>query len=105
MATIKVFKLINNEEVLGEVESIDDDDIILNNPVGIAIVRDQKTGQPSVGFAPFPTFADETPGQIVEFDLQHVIYSYVPATDFCKNYEQIFGLGLILPTEKQIITG
>ena len=44
MATIKVFKLINNEDVLGEVESWDDDVVVLSNPVGIAIVRDPKTG-------------------------------------------------------------
>ena len=101
---IKLCKLVSGEEVMGEDVSDRLDKVKLQNPVRIATVRGQD-GNPNVGFAPFPTFADETSGQMVEFDLQHVIYSYVPATDFCKNYEQIFGLGLILPTEKQIITG
>ena len=101
---IKLCKLVSGEEVMGEDVSDSLDKVRLQNPVRIATVRGQD-GNPNVGFAPFPTFADEVPGQVVEFDRHHVLYSYVPATDFCKNYEQIFGLGLILPTEKQIITG
>ena len=105
MATIKVFKLINNEDVLGEVESDDGDFIVLNNPVGIAIVRDQKTGQPNVGFAPFPIHAEQKTGATVALAKRNVVYSYVPAEDFVSNYDQIFGSGLIVPKQQSIITG
>jgi hypothetical protein len=105
MANIKVFKLTNNEDVLGEVESIDDDDIILNNPVGIAIVRDPKTGQPNVGFAPFPLHAEQKSNSTVALPKKSVVYSYVPAQDFLDNYNQIFGSGIVVPPEKKLIVG
>ena len=105
MATIKVFKLINNEDVLGEVESDDGDFIVLNNPVGIAIVRDQKTGQPSVGFAPFPIHAEQKTNSTFDLPKKSVIYSYVPAQDFLDNYNQIFGSGIVVPPEKKLIVG
>lgn len=101
---LKLCKLITGEEVLGEDVSESLDNIRLKNPVLIATIRD-KDGNPNVGFAPFPTFSSESRGRMVEFKAQHVIYSYIPAEDFCKNYEQIFGAGIILPGKQQIITG
>ena len=100
---IKVFKLRNNEDVMGEIDSIDDDDIILKNPVGIAVVRGQN-GQPSVGFAPFPLHAEQKTGATVAISKKNIVYSYEPAEDFKNNYNQIFGSGIVVPN-KQIITG
>ena len=100
---IRVLKLITGEEVLGEVV-LDTAVIRVKNPVGIAVVRG-KDGMPNVGFAPFPLHADSKSGLTVDFDRQNVIYSYVPAEDFIKNYEQIFGTGIILPKQQSIITG
>ena len=104
MSEILIFKLITGEEVLGEVESSSETEYVILNPVGVAVVRGQD-GRPNVGFAPFPAYAEESKNKSIDFRLEHVIYSYTPAEDFCKNYEQIFGLGLVLPGEKKIITG
>ena len=49
---IKILKLITGEEVLGEVEIESETEVVLVNPVGVAIVRG-KDGQPNVGFAHF----------------------------------------------------
>ena len=76
----------------------------IKNPVLVAVMRG-KDGQPNVGFAPFPTYTEEVKDATIDFRLEHVVYCYVPAADFRKNYEQIFGLGLILPGDKKIITG
>ena len=99
---IIVLKLITGEEVLGEVQSQTETEWILENPVGIAVVRGQN-GQPNVGFAPFPIHAAQKPGSIVCLLKKHVIYSYVPAEDFITNYNQIFGSGIVLPPTKQLI--
>ena len=101
---IKLFKLINGEEVLGELESESETEYVLSNPVGIAIVRG-KDGQPNVGFAPFPLHAEQKKGETIAFSKKNVVYSYVPAEDFVNNYNQIFGTGIILPGQQQIITG
>lgn len=99
---IIVLKLITGEEVLGEVQSQSETEWVLENPVGIAVVRG-KDGQPNVGFAPFPIHAPQKPGSIVALAKKHVIYSYVPAEDFITNYNQIFGSGIVLPPTKQLI--
>lgn len=99
---IRVLKLITGEEVLGEIVS-DSAVIRVKNPVGIAVVRD-KSGMPNVGFAPFPLHAESKSGLTVDFERQNVVYSYVPAEDFIRNYDQIFGSGIILP-KQQIVTG
>jgi hypothetical protein len=101
---IIALKLITGEEILGELETEDEKQLTLNNPVGIAVVRG-KDGQPNVGFAPFPLHAEQVPDQKLALDKSHVIYSYVPAEDFVNNYKQVFGIGLIIPPKQQIITG
>jgi hypothetical protein len=100
---VKILKLITGEEVLGEIESQSETEMVLCNPVGVAIVRGAD-GKPNVGFAPFPLHAAEEKNRRIAFALKHVVYSYVPADDFVKNYNQIFGAGIILPN-KQFITG
>ena len=101
---VHTLKLVTGEEVLGEVESQSETEIVICNPVGVAIVRGQN-GQPNVGFAPFPLHAAEEKDRTIAFQLKHVLYSYVPAEDFINNYNQIYGSGIVLPTPKQIITG
>jgi hypothetical protein len=101
---VLVLKLITNEEVLGEIESQSETEIVLVNPVGVAIVRG-KDGQPNVGFSPFPLHAEQKTGTTIAFAKKHVVYSYVPQEDFVKNYDQIFGTGLIVPSTPKIITG
>ena len=98
-----VCKLVTGEEIMGEV-LYSGEKFTLKNPVMIAVMRG-KDGMPNVGFAPFPTYSPESKDKTIDFKPEHVVYSYTPAEDFCKNYEQIFGLGLVLPGEKKIITG
>jgi hypothetical protein len=101
---IYAFKLITGEEVIGEVVDETNEKFTIKNPLGISIVRG-KDGTPNVGFSPFPIHSEQKSGITIDFLVQHVVYSYVPAEDFVKNYDQIFGVGLILPGQQQIITG
>ena len=49
--------------------------------------------------------SEEVKNKTIDLRLEHVVYSYTPAEDFKQNYDSIFGLGLVLPGEKKIITG
>ena len=100
---IIVLKLITGEDVLGEIQSESETEFVIENPVGVAVVRG-KDGQPNVGFAPFPIHAPQKKGATSVLSKKHVVYSYVPAQDFIDNYTQIFGSGIILPN-KQLVTG
>ena len=101
---ILLCRLVTGEDVLGEIITCNERMIALKNPVMVALMRD-KNGEPNIGFSQFPRYASETKNRTIDFMHQHVVYYYTPAEDFCKNYEQMFGLGLILPGEKKIITG
>jgi len=101
---IYAMKLVTGEELLGEVEIEDFNRMVIKNPLGIAIVRG-KDGQPNVGFAPFPIHAEQKSDSTIAFLREHIVYYYVPAEDFVNNYNQIFGVGIILPGQQQIITG
>ena len=101
---ILAFKLITGEDVLGEVESESETEFVLENPVGIAVVRG-KDGTPSIGFSPFPIHAEQKSGATIAISKKSVVYSYVPAQDFVDNYSQIFGSGIIVPPQKSLITG
>ena len=96
-------KLITAEDVLGEVESESETEIVLINPVGITVVRG-KDGQPSIGFSPFPLHGEQKSEATIAISKRNVVYSYDPAEDFITNYKQIFGAGIILPSQ-QLITG
>jgi hypothetical protein len=101
---IKVLKLTTGEEVLSEIESESETEYVLSNPVGIAVVRG-KDGQPNVGLAPFPLHGEQKPDNTIAIPKRSVVYSYVPSQDFINNYNQIFGSGIVVPPQKQIITG
>ena len=99
---ILAMKLITGEDILGEIESESETEFVIINPVGIAVLRG-KDGMPSVGFSPFPMHTEQKSGIEITLKLQHVVYTYEPAEEFVKNYNQIFGTGIVLPN-KQIIT-
>jgi len=102
---IKAFKLITGEDILGEVESESETEFVIENPVGIAVVRDPKTGQPNIGFSPFPLHAEQVSRSLITISKKNVVYFYNPAEDFVTNYNSIFGSGIVVPPQKQIITG
>lgn len=101
---IKAFKLVTGEDILGDVINTSET-FTIENPVGISIVRGPD-GNPNVGFSPFPLHSEDKTGKTIDIHTQHVVYFYEPAEDFIKNYEHIFGSGLILPPKnKTLITG
>jgi hypothetical protein len=102
---IYAIKLITGEELIGEVETETEIQMVIKNPLGIAIVRGQVGQPPNVGFAPFPIHAEQKSGSTIALKREHIVYYYVPAEDFITNYDQIFGTGIILPGQQQIITG
>jgi len=101
---VLALKLVTGEDLLGELESQSETEFVIVNPVGIAVVRG-KDGQPSVGFSPFPIHGEQKSGATIALAKRNVVYSYTPAEDFISNYNSIFGTGIVLPPQKQLITG
>jgi hypothetical protein len=101
---IKGLKLITGEDIVSELESESETEYVLVNPVGITVLRG-KDGQPNVGFSPFPIHAEQVSGATLVISKKNVVYSYTPAEEFSKHYDQLFGAGLIVPPTQKIITG
>ena len=100
--TIKGIKLVTGEEVVADVENSGDGRFKLTNSVQLRMVPPQvQGGSPSMGFVPFPPFAEQKQSILIE--PLHVAYTYDPVEDIVDNYKQTFG-GIITPP-KQIITG
>jgi hypothetical protein len=103
--SIQVLKLVTGEEILGYIERLSSTSHYkVKNPVGISIVRG-KDGQPNIGFSPFPLHAEQIKDSTIDIPNTSVVYSYNPAQDFIDNYNQVFGSGIVLPKQKEIILG
>ncbi|CAB4222707.1 hypothetical protein UFOVP1655_192 [uncultured Caudovirales phage] len=101
---IVALKLVTGEDVLGEMTANSPETgIRLKNPVGIAVVRG-KDGGTNIGFSPFPIHSEPQTDLVVGFEYIHIVYSYVPAADFIKNYNGIFGAGIIVPENKIVLS-
>ena len=102
---IRGIKLVTGEEIICDLEITVDQMFKLKNPVQIRIIPPQMPGaQPSMGFVPFPAFAEQRKDSEVVVDVMHVVYTYEPAEEIAQNYNQTFGSGIITPTKK-LITG
>ena len=99
---VVALKLVTGEDVLGEIVINDSQGMRLKNPVGIAIVKG-KDGGTNIGFSPFPIHSEPQTDLEIGFEYSHIVYSYLPAADFIKNYKNIFGSGLIVPENKIIV--
>ena len=99
---VLALRLVTGEDLLGELESESETEFVLVNPVGITVVRG-KDGQPNVGFSPFPLHSEQKTGTTIALAKKHVVYSYTPAEEFITNYNQVFGVGIVLPPTKKLI--
>lgn len=103
MATnVKILKMISGEELLGEVVKETDTHLEVKNVVRIVIMPTTSNPKnPTVGFAPWADFSDET-----EFTIHkaHVIVTMKPVKQFVNQYNSMFG-GIVTPASKLIIPG
>ena len=95
---LKLLRLIDGSEILGEVTETDTHATV-KNPVRVMIVpskTDPKT--PTVGFAPWADFSDDK-----EFTIHkaHIVVIMNPVTEFVNQYNSMFG-GIIQPKSKII---
>lgn len=99
-ANIKIVKLSNGEELLGEVLPSTDTVCKMRNPVRIVVMPnkiDPKT--PNIGFAPWAEFSDDKEFTI---DKRHILAIINPIKEFINQYNSMFG-GLVVPTGSNLI--
>lgn len=98
---IKLVRLVTGEDILTEFAQ-DDDVVTFTNPLIVYITPPQSAGQSaSVGLSQWVPYAANKEFVI---DSSKVVFVAEPAEDLCKQYDSVFGLGLILPGQKHLLT-
>lgn len=93
---VKVFKLKSGEEFIAEVVDQTDTLYAIEKPVVVIPVGEAHA------FSPWIATSVETSFSLPASDVR---YCVDPVQDLVSAYEQQFGIGIIKPTAKQIITG
>lgn len=87
-AKVKVFKMINGEEIIAEVFNYFDRHIELKNPAQIMLQRTE-TGM-GVGIAPYMPYADGN----IDLIKTAVSAECIPDQNLINEYNRIFGAGI-----------
>lgn len=99
-ANLKILRLVTGEEIMGEITNETDTKVTLKNPVRVIVVPNKADpNNPSVGFAPFMQWSDD---KELTLNLNHVITTVSPITEFVNQYNGMFG-GLVVPNSKILV--
>ena len=97
--TIKVFKLINGEEIFTKVTSEEGDVIATESPATI-VIHDQGNGKAGLGMAPYMPYIEDKKVTIAK----SAVASYgEPDESLSAEYNRLFGSGLVIPQPQKII--
>lgn len=99
-ANLKLMKLINGHEILGDVINDTDTHVTVKDPVRVIAIPSKTAPQaPTVGFAPWAEFSEE---KVFTIHKAHVIVTMTPVKEFINQYNSMFG-GIIAPTNKLLV--
>jgi hypothetical protein len=97
--TIKVYKLINGEEIITKVKSEEGDVIQTESPATI-VIHDQGNGQAGLGMAPYMPYIEDKKISLAK----SAVASYgEPDEKLANEYNRLFGSGLVVPQKQKII--
>lgn len=100
--SIKGFKLVTGEEVISETTISQDGRALLKNPMQLRVVPPKINGAPpSMGFVPFPAFADQSKEVLIMIEPLHIAYTYEPDQNIIENYNAMMSGS----SSNQLITG
>lgn len=101
-AKVKLIRLMNGIDLLGDVNTQITDSVTITNPIRVVVMPnklDPKT--PNVGFAPWAEFSDDKSFVI---DKSHILCIMAPIQEFVNQYNSMFG-GIIQASSKLIVPG
>ena len=89
MSNVKVFKLINGEELISEIHNHYNDNFELKNPANI-MLQPTQNGQMGVGIAPYMPYASGN----VKLYKSAIAAEAEPEQNMINEYNRIFGSGI-----------
>jgi hypothetical protein len=97
--TLRILKLTTGEEIVGELESSDDQSYRIKNPCLLGIAMGPQ-GKPSLQMQPMLLFSDQ---KMVAFKNIHVLYDVSVAIEIQNKYNEIYGSGIVVPKQSPIV--
>ena len=96
---IRVYKLINGEEIITKVKNDDGDVIKCESPANI-VIQDAGDGKAGLGMAPYMPYIEDKKISISK----SAVASYgEPDERLAAEYNRLFGSGLVVPQKQKII--
>ena len=93
---VKAFKLINGEDIIGDVKSDESDKITIENPAMVQLHTEN--GRTSVGLSPYAPFAE---GNITIFKTA-LTATFDVGSQMVNEYNRIFGAGIIVASANEM---
>lgn len=87
--TVKVFKMVNGEDILANVKQENADYFVIDKPAVIVIQRTEK-GEPSVGLAPYMPYVDDE----IKLMTTAISCEATPDVKLANEYSRLFGSGI-----------
>ena len=97
---LRILKLSTGEEIVGNITERNGAVFSIENPCLLAIAMGPN-GKASLQMQPMLIFSEQ---KVVELQLNHVIYNVSVAQEIKNKYNEIYGSGIVLPSQSKIIT-
>jgi hypothetical protein len=92
MASVKIVRMMNGEELIGELVNDNATSFKLRNVAIVQMIPTQ-SGNMSIGLIPFAPYADE---KEFAFDTNHRTTTFTPSMELLNNYNRLYGSGLVV---------
>ncbi len=93
---VKAYKLINGEDIIGDVKSEESDKITIENPAMVQL--HSENGRTNVGLSPYSPFAE---GNVTIFK-NAIAATFEVGSQMVNEYNRIFGAGIIVASANQM---
>ena len=100
MANLRILKLSTGEELVGNILEETPEKYCVENPCVLGIAMGPN-GKASLQMQPLLIFSEQ---KFVEFNYNHVLYNVTVAQEIKNKYNEIYGSGIVLPSQSKIIT-
>lgn len=89
MSEVRIIKLLNGEELVGEIESRSEGTLRVKNPMRIIATRE------GLGMAPYSVLSEDV---LFNINGDHVTCISSPEKEILNSYNSKFGSGIVIPT-------
>jgi hypothetical protein len=96
---IKLIRLISGEDIVCEFKHNDDNTVLITNPLMLYMQPSKQSDQPKVGLVPWMHYSGDKEFVI---DSTKVVVVCEPVEELSRQYDSIYGSGLIVPSSKII---